>query len=317
MTPTLNDLFSKGAIADSTISIWTARTAMQAKDFNVPDSPELRTALNLGQARMVPRKSMASIRAAANKFLNILNSMGVDFSTIRGSRFLMDAQVPILIERANAAIAEFNDAVEIFCSIYGQIRDEQEPVLRKALTDLLKGDTDLVDRMMRRIMGEYPSVEAVRGKFGIRLKLFRLSGFATGLGADEAKAEAEQVREMLREMMTQLREEVRERTEIIMEVIKDGRTLRSDTIRSAREVLAKVDAMNLWGDSALYGLTASLRRALDVAEANSGRVENGGILNELDRMRGGISRDIEAAVEEASRRIAGTGGRRLAKLEEV
>jgi len=307
-----NDLFLAGSVVDLDVGMWSARTKIKAADLGIDDSPEVHKALSLGCHRLVPKDAFDKVREIAWAAKRAIESHSLNFPFIRGARYVPDAKMGSLIDRLKKQREAFDAESDRICADYQSITAEMLPVIRKALLDAT-GDEEIAKAAYDRVLSEYPSADEIRSKFYIRWNVYAVSGAKSGAIADTMAQETESVKSIVRSMIEQLREEFSERLGAVTAAIAKGGKLNSMTIESTREVLDRVESMNLFGDSVLADQVWKLRGIIDTAERN-GKIyasKKSGFLNDLTSIQREVEKSAEDAVAEAEANLTGLGRRKF------
>lgn len=302
------DLFVSGAIVDMTVNLWRAQIGIEAKDLAIENSEEVAKALSLGRYRLAPAKAFEEIKEAARSARRSWDYHSLNFGLIPGARYVPDSTMPKLLGELRAHKERFDDAVGRFMKGYEAMKAEQLPVLEKAIRDASRSP-EAAEEAIRRLEYEYPTPESVRAKFNLRWSIYAIQGARSKAAAEAADDETETIKDVVRGMVTQLRDDMTEKLGAILAIVNRGGVLQEQSIRSATEVLDRVDALNVLGDEVLAEQSLRLRKLLDTVEP--GKRIGDAVLGNLEGVRTALDRSLRDAVKEAERNLMGVGQRKF------
>lgn len=298
-------LFFQGSVVDLDITTWTARLGIKPSDLGIENTTEVRMALSLGSHRLAPKKSFDSILEIARDAKRVVEWHSINFPFIRGARYIPEKKMEQLMEKLRGLRSDFNAAADEYADRYDEIKAAMIPVIRKALLDAA---CDNIDASMERILSQYPTRIEVRSKFKLSWNVYAIRGAKSQAAAEAVEQESENVKSVVREMVVQLREEFTEKVAIIAKQVARGARLKGNTISSSREVLARIEEMNLFGDSDLSRQIDALRAVLDRAESMD---KSGELAPDLDSIQSALDVSLEEAVANAENYLTGLGRRRI------
>lgn len=304
-------LFLNGSIVSLSIGAWRARAGLKASDLGLEDSPEVAKALTLPTTRLMPRKAFEDITTESRAANALIDRYTMNFGLIRGARFIPAGQLPRLIAELEVVQGRHRAAADAFIgpdgAKFNENRDAILPVIRKAIQDAAK-TPEAAEAAFQRIQAEYPTASEVREQFQLSWSIYNLSSPKTAATAEAAKQEAEGVKSILGDMVKQLREDVQVRVKELAEIALKGGKLREGSIQATMELLDRVDALNILGDTELSQQTGALRRLLrgvDPKEVGAGFVAG------LSGVQEALSASVQEAVQAAEERLTGVGNRSL------
>jgi len=307
MSLNLNSLFAMGSIVDLHISMWGARMKIKPQDLGIEPSEEVNRVFSLGQHRLAPAAAFEKIKTPTNQAKNAIDAYSMNFGMIRGARYVPEVHIEKLMTRLAVYKQAFDEAVDEFIANYQTMRDEQMPVILKALQDATK-DEALANAAFARIEAEYPSAEMVREKFGLSWNVYAVQGTRSKAAADMVASETGKVKSIIGEMMGELRKELKEKVAGLLEIASKGGKLTDASIGSALSLLTKLESMNVLGDPVLAGQITSLRAALtEVDKTDVGKKFTRG----LESVQAELSQSVEKAIEAAEAKLTATGRRRI------
>jgi hypothetical protein len=308
----LDQLFRNGVVVDLDISTYRAHAKIQAQDLGIKESDEVHKALSLGKHRLVSPESMAELREIEAKVKRKVEYYSMSFPFVYGVRFVPNT----VAEKLFAELIELRDRHSVladeYCEKkYRQAVKEQLVIILKALQDA-SDDPEIVKAAYDRIRSLYPPPEVVRKKFGIRWKVFSISGSSNPAAAAGAQEEAEVVRESIRQMIVGLREELVEKVGMAMSFVAKGAKLPEPSYEAAMEVLSRIESMNVFGDEVLAKQSEQLRKVIEMAMSDSTtKKERIGMVPDLAGVLKTMEGSGEQAVKAAEEALTGVGRRRI------
>jgi len=226
------DLFSQGSLIDLDVSVWAALARVKPGDLGIEDTEAVKAGITFGHERLIAKGHLDPIRELEGEARRLVESNSIQFKLIPGSSFIPKSRREALEKGLTEIQTRFDSVVEDFIKRYDANRIEQEPVLKKALTDSAK-DPAAVDAAMDRLIGLYPAGERLAQLFGMRWKLFSIAAPIDGSGNS---AEAESVKEAVGDMIQKLRDELALRTKDIIELVTSGGKPTLKTFNSAAAI---------------------------------------------------------------------------------
>lgn len=303
----LNSLFSVGSIVDLHTSIWGARMKIKPQDLGIEPSEEVNKVFSLGQHRLAPSDAFERIRTPVNQAKNTIDGYSMNFAMIRGARYVPEVHIEKLIGRLVVYQQAFNAAVDEFMESYQTMRDEQMPVIFKALQDATQ-DEELAKAAFARIEAEYPDANTVRSKFGLTWNVYAVQGSKSKAAAEMIAGETSQVKSIMGEMIGELRKELSDKVTGLLEIANKGGKLTDTSIGSAMSLLTKLESMNVLGDPVLADQIEALRGALSAVDKSAVDKE---FTMGLSQMKQELSQSVEKAIQEAEQNLTGLGRRKL------
>lgn len=307
-----SDLFISGSVVDVDFGYWSARTKIKEADLDIDDSPEVHKALALGSHRLAPKDAFQKIHEIMFAAKRRIDNLSFNFPFIRGARYVPDVKISEAMENLRRFRDDYNEEADRFVARYGAIKAEMLPVIRKALVDAT-GNEEVAKAAYDRVLAMYPPPDEVRAKFYMKWNIYSVSGAKSEAAGEALAEENESVKSIVRSMVEQIREEFAERVGAVLAAVAKGGKLNAKTIESTRDVMARVESMNLFGDRILADQVSKLRSVVDSAEAD-GKIlttKKSGYLNDLTAIQGNIERSIEEAVAEAETNLTGMGRRKF------
>jgi hypothetical protein len=304
-----NDLFLSGSVVGLTTSVWGARLKLRPKDFGIEDSASVEQALSLGSTRLAPAESFKDIHEIVGKAKRAVDHYGLTFGFIFGTRYVPSGNLEKLSTRLKELRTEFDVAVNAFVADYDKTKEAMLPIVEQALKDAARTE-EAAALAITRIRAEYPSAAEVRSKFGLIWSVYAIQGPKTA-GAEAALAsEGETVKGVIGFMVTQLREDVTTKLADVLALIQRGGVLRDASLRTAFEVLDRVEEVNVLGDVQLSNQVRQIRAVLRGIEAGK-RVPDSTVAGLAD-IKAALEVGMEEAVATAERNLTAPGRRRIA-----
>ena len=306
-----DSLFYNGSVVDLDVSIWTARTKLKAADLGINATADVDKALSLGLYRLAPKEVFDELRTIAAQARTLVDSLSFNFPFVRGARYTIEKNLPKLLDGLKELQERFGTAADVLAMRSDEIRLEQIPILRAAILEATK-DPETVQSAINRILQIYPTGTEIRSKCSLTWTVYAIRGATSAAAAEGLTQETATVKGIVRNMVEQLRDELSERLGAVIACLGRGGKLPADTIRTTRETLDRIDEMNIFGDTELSRMVMQTRDLVYKAEQyGSGRLVNGGIMQQL----AGIAADVETSTENAVRQVeenlTGLGRRRI------
>lgn len=306
-----DDLFNNGSVVDLSASMWRAKVKLKASDLGIDDSPEVKQALSLGCHRLLPSKAFEEIVAAARECRNLVDQYSMNFGLIRGARFVPNKNVGKLMTALRTEKTRFYEAVDRFLDNYETGKEEMLPVIEKALRDAARSD-EAAARAFRRIRQEYPTREEVLTRFQISWSIYQITSPRSREAAEAIEGEGDNVKSMVRSMVEQLRGEMTTKLADLLKLIERGGKLPERSIKSAVDLLDRLEGLNVFGDAALAEQIRTVRSWIEGVEGGKpGEALAAGIAD----VKRSLEEGLEAAVAEAEASLTGVGKRKLAPVK--
>jgi len=308
-----DNLFLTGSVLDLDVSKWYARTKIKAADLGIEDSPEVHQVLSLGNHRLIPAEAFEEILKAERAAKRTVDYYSLNFPFVRGARYVPEQRMKDLTERLRAHKESFDEAVEKFVAAYDANKAAMLPTIEKALQDAARTSVAAVFAF-DRIRDAYPSAEEVRAKFGIRWNIYAIRAPKSAATAQAAMDETESVKGIIRSMVGQLRDEFTEKVGAIMNAVAKAGKIPTTTIESAREVIQRIEDMNVLGDQELADQCRRFKEVIEKAETNGAYTVRGASAD-LTEIKKAIDKSMEDAVADAEKSLTGVGRRKIAAKE--
>jgi len=302
-------IFAKGSVVDLDVGLYRAHTSIKTSDLEIKDSEEVRKAISLGTFRLIPKKAFEEIAEIGGRAKRTIESHSLTFGFVKGARYVPENKMASLMEKLKALRDEYDFAAEKFILNYEAEKEAMLPILFKALSDA-SDDEAVVARAYERVVSEYPPAEVIRRKFYLRWTTYSIAGSKSVAAAEQAAVETENVKGIVREMIGQLREELTEKVGTIMALVARGGKVPTSSVESAKEVLDRIESMNIFGDSVLSEQVGKLRAVLTQSEREMSRSKSNN-LQTLTSITKAIEGSIEEAVAEAEMNLTGVGRRKI------
>lgn len=290
---------------------------IKPQDLGIEPSEEVNRVFSLGQHRLAPSEAFEKIRTPVNQAKNAIDAYSMNFAMIRGARYVPEVHIEKLMGRLVVYQQAFNAAVDEFMEKYQEMRDEQMPIILKAIQDAhtRSGVTDgqpfdevAVREAFSRIEAEYPSAATVRSKFGLTWNVYAVQGSRSKAAAEMIAGETAQVKSIIGEMVGELRKELSEKVSGLLEITKKGGKLTDNSIGSAMSLLTKLESMNVLGDRVLADQITSLRAALSTVDKSE---VGDDFTMGLNQVKAELNQSVEQAIKEAEENLTGLGRRKL------
>lgn len=302
-----DDLFSKGSVVDLSTSLWRARVQLKADDLGIEDSDEVRKALSLGCHRLAPAKAFEGLLAPARQAKKLIDYYSVNFGLIRGARFVPNKNVGALLKDLKEQRTLFRAAVDQFVQSYEATKDEMLPVIEKALRDAAR-TPEAAAKAFRRIRAEYPPASDIWGRFDLSWSIYTITAPSNKEAAEAMSDESGNVKGIVRSMVEQIRTEMSEKIGDLLSLAGKGGKLSERSIRSATELLDRLDNLNVFGDAALEMQIRTVRSWISGLE---GGKATDGFITGITEVRKSLEEGLEDAVKSAEESLTGLGRRKL------
>jgi hypothetical protein len=304
-----DNLFLTGSVLDLDVSMWAARTKIKPADLGIEDSAEVHKVLSLGNHRLIPAEAFEDIRKSVAAAKRTVDYYSLNFPFVRGARYVPEQRMKDLTERLRAHKEIFDEAVGIFVDEYDTNKANMMPVIEKALQDAARTSVAAVFAY-DRVRSEYPDAQEVKAKFGMRWNIYAIRAPKNAATAQAAMDETESVKGIIRSMVGQLREEFIEKVGSIMNAVAKAGKIPAPTIEAAREVIGRVESMNVLGDQELSDQCARFKIVIDKAESNGAYTVRGASAD-LTEIKKAIDKSMEDAVADAEKSLTGVGRRKI------
>lgn len=302
------DLFSSGSIVDLNIGRWSGKLQIKPEDFGI-NSISVNEAISLGHHRLVLSDAFDNFSEIIGKAKKAVTNHGLVFPFIRGARFIPDKNIAKLVAILEPLKKQFDEEVEVFVNSYTDKVALMRPTIWQALLDAghNTGSQLAIDNAtaaLSRIEASYPQPAEIKNKFNMKWSIYALKSPTT----DAIKSDTGEVKDILREMVTNTRTELIEKIGSVLAIISGGGTLKSSTISSAKEMLDRIDSVNIFGDDTLAEQTKIFRNILDGVDPKKIGKDT---IDSIEQVKKNIEDDIENAVARAEAALTGLGNRTL------
>lgn len=304
-----DNLFLTGSVLDLDVSMWAARTKIKPADLGIEDSAEVHKVLSLGNHRLIPAEAFEDIRKSVAAAKRTVDYYSLNFPFVRGARYVPENRMKDLTERLRAHKEVFDLAVVNFVAAYDQRKEEMLPIIEKALQDAARTSVAAVFAF-DRVRAEYPDAQEVKAKFGIKWNIYAIRAPKSAATAQATLDETESVKGIIRSMVGQLREEFTEKVGAIMNAVAKAGKIPTPTIEAAREVIQRIEDMNILGDQELADQCARFKNVIDKAETNGAYTVRGASAD-LTEIKEAIDKSMEEAVADAEKSLTGMGRRKI------
>lgn len=309
---TWNDLFTQGTLIDYSTHLWRARIRLKPEDLGIDPTDDVQRALSFGCHRLAPASAFADINAVVNGYTSDIMEHSLNFPLLQGVRYVPDSEITELQRKLDKRSFEFGIAVDAFLAQYDNMMAEMLPIIEKALQEAAK-TPDAASAAMSRVVTEYPSRDKVTQKFGLEWNFFTIAIPDSKEAAVSAKNSIPQVQKAITGMVEQLRNELLEKVSGLFSLakkVKDGTSRSKDGFastskKSALDVLAKVDRLNILGDTVLKEQVQVLRSLLDSEDMSA-------VMQDLSKVKVNLESDVAEASKAAEKKLTGLGNRKIA-----
>ena len=304
-----DNLFLTGSVLDLDVSMWAARTKIKPADLGIEDTDDVHKVLSLGNHRLIPAEAFDEILKVYRAAKRTVDYYSLNFPFVRGARYVPEQRMKDLTERLRAHKESFDEAVGNFVEKYDANKKAMLPVIEKVLKAAAKNPA-AGEFAFDRVRDEYPSAEEVRGKYSMRWNIYAIRAPKNAATAQAAMDETESVKGIIRSMVGQLREEFIEKVGSIMNAVAKAGKIPQPTIDAAREVIGRVESMNILGDQELADQCRRFKDVIDKAETNGAYTVRGASADLTDIKRA-IDKSMEEAVADAEKSLTGMGRRKI------
>lgn len=299
---TWNDLFREGALTDLDCGIWSARVRLKPSDLGIEDTKEVRKAINMAYARLVPKEAIEKINRLTWDARKAIENCSIPFPLVQGASFVPKGRREELEVKLQELKTQFDGQVAIFLARYDEYKAEMEPVIRQALKDAAhNGDSE---KGIQRILSEYPLVDFIATKFYFTWRTFAISAPIDGTVAEALQDASGDVKDAITSMVQSLRDEVTKKIESIMALVKGGGKYTAKTINSARRVIDRMRKMNVLGDKTLDSALNKLNAALSDYKGDDN-------LESFEDVKKELEKDLDKAAEAAAEKLMSLGKREV------
>jgi len=302
-----NLLFEKGSIIDLNIKTWHAKTKITFSDLGIDNSQAVQKVLSLGNHRLIPSKAFESIVSAINEAKTTVDHHSINFSLIKGARYVPDAQINVLQVKLNAVKMRHQEAVIDFLNQYEQTKTLHLPLVLEALRNAAQDETT-AQNAYSRILSQYPTVEELREKFNMTWAIYAIQGAKSQAALEMIQNETATIKDVIGDMVKQLRSELAEKLSSLLVLTSKGGKLNKKSYDSTFELLDRVSAMNILGDTELTTQIEAIRAALSTVNRE---IVGENFTATLSSVSAELQQSIEQAVQQAEENLTGLGKRKL------
>lgn len=293
-------LFAQGSLFDLTAGVWSARVRLKPQDLGIEDTAEVRKAINMAYARLVPKEAIEKINRLIWDARKEVEQCSIPFPLVQGASFVPKDQREVLEQKLSELKTQFDGQVAIFLARYDEYKKEMEPVIRKALQDAShNGDSE---KGVQRILSEYPPVEYIEHKFSFKWRAFAISAPIDGSIAGALESSTGDVKDALATMVGGLRDEAIKKVGEITDLIVRGGKYSAKTINAARRVIDRLHGMNVLGDK-------QLESALDKLNVVLSDYKGDGNVASFEEVKAELQKDLDKAAEAAAEKLMSLGKR--------
>lgn len=302
-----NALFQNGQIVQLTTASWGANTKLKAADLGVDDTEAVKQALSLGRVRLMPTQAFRDIKRAVKEAKDAIDDHSINFAMIRGARYIPQKNIEVLSPKLVRARNMFLEAVDAFCTVYQDGRDAHLPVIRQALESSKASDA-VVQHAYDRIVAHYPTTAEVRAKFNLSWSLYGIQGARSQTAMAALSNEAANVKSIVSGMVEEMRKELQDRVGKLLKAAQRGGKLNKKMLEGSREMIDRLETLNVLGDSALSAQLAALRTAFDsMDEAKMDEM----FTTDLNSIQTALEQSAEQAIAEVEANLMGSGKRKI------
>ncbi len=300
-------LFLTGSVVSLSTSLWRARVQIKADDLGIDDTVAVQTALSLGCHRLAPPRAFEAILEPARAAARAIDYYSLNFGLIKGARYVPEKNIPALEAELKANKEKFKLAVDEFMQNYEKTKEEMLPIIEQALVDAANNPQCAVSAF-ERIKAEYPTANEVKDRFDLSWSVYAIKSAKTENIADAAAQEAEGVKSIIGDMVKQLRGDLTEKLKAILEITTRGGKLSDKSLISAKQLLDRVDSLNVLGDETLSQQIKAMRKALSTV--SEGQYDDGFVVG-LNDIQKNLQESVEQAIKDAEENLTGVGRRKL------
>jgi hypothetical protein len=213
------------------------------------------------------------------------------FPLVEGAKFIPLALRDEVLDQLAELKTKLDEAIENLIENYEEAKQEQLPVLQKALEQYNQNNPEAatnVEKALQRIQDMYPTPEYIRRKYNLLVNEFNIAPPVNQKAAEILESESESVKDMVFTMVDGLRDELLNKVTQVIESAKKNEVIKSNTLESLGNLCNRLDAMNVLDDSGLKFAVQQLRTICTMEDAST-------IAQELTIMK----KDLEATAEEA------------------
>ena len=297
-----NELFAVGALVDFTAGFWSGQVRLKVQDLGIPNTPEIRDALNMAHIRLVKKDHIDDLRKIVQKARGLIENNSIPFTLVQGAAYIPVSRREELEARLRQLKIEFDASVGLFILEYDELREEMEPIIRKAISDAAIGNPDAG---VERVLGMYPPKEVIRHKFHFSWHSFAMSAPLDGAIAGEIEKSAGQVTDAVKSMVSSLRDRVVKKISEIIDLIVRGGKYSAKTINSARRAIQNARKLNILNDSMLERTLTQFESVLVSYNGDNHNTES------FELIRDRLQTNLDQAVEEATDRLMSFGKRKV------
>lgn len=302
-----NALFANGQIVQLTTTSWGANTKLRPADLGLDDTEAVKQALSLGRVRLMPTVSFKQIKRAVAEAKDAIDEHSINFAMIRGARYIPQTNIEKLSPKLIRSKNKFLEAVDAFCNGYQAARDAYMPTIRTAL-EATKASDAAIAHAYERLISFYPTSAEVRMKFTLSWSLYGISGARSQAAMAALSDEQTQVKSIVSGMVEELRGEVKTRVTQLLKATTRGGKLNKKMLEGSRNMIERLETLNILGDSSLNTQLAALKSAFDSMDENK---MDEMFAADLSAIQSALETSAEQAISDVENNLMGTGRRRI------
>lgn len=314
-------IFTHGVLVDVNVSIWPARTQLQAEDLGI-QSENIPESFSLGHMKLIPPEVMSELNHFDYLIRSLLKKHSFPFE-FGEARFVPKKVFPTFSDEFDTINQQFRQKIEEFVVSYPryklQMRQEFTKAASQAYERLLtlcgfdKPRDEFVNEFLERVESLYPSEETIRSKFNAEYVVFQVSlpdlSQATydDVATDNEKmalmqeayerALYKRVQRFVDSVVTEQRGNAVKVMAHVAENMKKGKRFTEATLNSLRNMVAEYERMDVVGDADMLKRLRDLKqRVLDHVTAKQ--------VAESGKLASNLRKELEALVALANDKAA-------------
>ncbi|MBD3260264.1 MAG: DUF3150 domain-containing protein [Candidatus Altiarchaeales archaeon] len=314
-------IFTHGVLVDVNISIWSARTQLQAEDLGI-QSEHVPESFSLGHMKLIPSEVMSELNHFDYMIRALLKKHSFPFE-FGEARFVPKKVFPTFSDEFDTINQEFQKKIDEFVASYPryklQMRQEFTKAANQAYERLLtlcgfdKPRDEFVNEFLERVEALYPSEEKIRSKFSAEYVVFQVSlpdlsqaTYETVAADNEKmalmqkayeKALYKRVQSFVDNVVNEQRSNAVKVMSHVAENMKKGKRFTTATLNSLRKMVTEYERMDVLDDADMLKRLRDLKeRVLDHITAKQ--------VAESAKLSANLRKELEALVVLANDREA-------------
>jgi len=287
----LTNIFLDGILVQVKVCYWSGAKMLTASDLGLKEE-ELPEAFKLGKKYLVPPEVIRAFRAVESCARRRVEESSFVFP-FGNAKFVPKRKFPSMLKDIKEDRDRYNRLVDDLIDKYGTYRERMIPIYREAAEHawtLQKTDpatfgieynpekekAEFVQQFMSKIEAAYPPVDSLRQRFSLSWQVYEIAAprmeeaGSDNLAQDlteRAIAEEEyrhqihaQIGDFVSDVIRTLRSKTTDMCGRILENLKAGKVIRSQSLESLGNFITQFKEMNFVGDERIEAMLENLHK---------------------------------------------------------